>query len=156
MSVSPREIEEAMMEAITSMDHHEAASEQFETEDRVEGVFEAMGLEAQVAQTMDIHSLSDQIKQLKVLLTNERTRTSKQAQAMQANIRKTQGEYAAADLRAVAHEKSAIDATTKLNNMKAILNIAKQDLKTARKTIAHVQATQVERIEAIDEAAAAA
>lgn len=131
------------------MDLREVESEQFEVND-LEG---QELIDVQVAQTMDIHALQDQVKQLKALLTNERTRSSKQAQAMQANIRQQQGVLSAAELRSVAHEKTAIDAKTQLNNMKSVLNIAKQDLKTARKTIAHVQATQAERIEAVEHAA---
>ena len=140
-----------IIEAITSMDLQEVESVQFEVHDS-----EELPVDVQVAQTMDIHALEDQVKQLKSLLTNERTRSSKQAQAMQANIRKMQGNLSAAELRSVAHEKTAIDARTQLNNMKSVLNIAKQDLKTARKTIAHVQATQAERIEAVEHAADAA
>lgn len=125
-----------IMEAITSMDLNEVNSEQFETDP-----------DPQIEQTMDILALQDQVKQLKSLLSNERTRVSKQAQAMQANIRQLQGSLTAAELKAVAHEKSAIDANTKLNNMKSMLRIAKNDLKTARTTILHVQNTQKARLE---------
>ena len=125
-----------IMEAITSMDLNEVNSEQFETDP-----------DPQIEQTMDILALQDQGKQLKSLLSNERTRVSKQAQAMQANIRQLQGSLTAAELKAVAHEKSAIDANTKLNNMKSMLRIAKNDLKTARTTILHVQNTQKARLE---------
>lgn len=141
-----------IVEAITSMDLQEVESEKFEASEEAE----ALSFNAQIEQTMDIHALQDQVKQLKILLTNERMRVSKQAQAMQANIRQLQGNLTATELRAGAHEKTAIDANVKLNNMKSVLNIAKQDLKTARKTIAHVQATQAERIEAIEQSANAA
>ena len=129
-----------IVEAITSMDLNEVNSEQFET---VEPDYD----NAQIEQTMDILALQDQVKQLKSLLSKERTRVSKQAQAMQANIRQLQGSLTAAELKAVAHEKSAIDANTKLNNMKSMLRIAKNDLKTARTTILHVQNTQKARLE---------
>lgn len=117
-------------EGITSMDPQEAQGEQFEIHDE------------QIAQTMDIHSLSDQLERAKSIAINERKRAQKVAEFMHQHIKAGAKERVSLELRIAAHQQEIANGLSQISVLKETGSALNVELKQARIALARVKAGQ--------------